>query len=327
MARKTKPVIPKGGIDMRPEARIKRHRDIVPAEYEITPDEDSFWIQTDKGVSETDGYGPTAIKLFVQPVREKYLDVLDRTFRFLSTQENVSLKFIDREFYPYVFSDAQEKIVIYTEGWHDLRDKVALLCEGFGADCYLLGSGRDVTKGFYGDNYGARFTQQINPLLHVRMGGRLLHSGLNDSVNTIPVGAEEKEFLGKYTGNANPDTQEAQHLIKRMQLSEDLLWDLGDYSLGQGGILQLNVGGVPYVLDPRRTYQVGSSPYVDVTLPRGTSSSHALISYEPDSGYFVTDTSRNGTYVNGQRISKSPIKGRDEIRFCKVSALVETAWY
>ena len=58
--------------DARKKAVIERHRSIVPPEYEITPDDKGFFIQVDKRVDAptNDGYGPDAMKLFVQPKPE-----------------------------------------------------------------------------------------------------------------------------------------------------------------------------------------------------------------------------------------------------------------
>lgn len=322
--------------DARKKAVIERHRSIVPPEYEITPDDKGFFIQVDKRVDAptNDGYGPDAMKLFVQPKPEKYMDVLRRTLGFLLPERNVTAKFMDIRLPQDNFSPSQERIVVYTDTWQELRDVIARLCDGFGVDCYLFGSAPEMTSGRYSGDYGARFTQQINPMLHLRVGGRVLHEGVNGKIATRRFFREEREYLGEYAGNADPTLEEAKELRARMTMREDFMWDMGDYSLEKGGILQLKTSHGVHLLDPRKNYFVGREdvPNPGICLPAaGVAKYHALVRYETDEGYVLTDKTyshhRNRTYVDGERIDRARLQRGQTLRFGTEEVSVENALY
>ena len=74
----------------------------------------------------------------------------------------------------------------------------------------------------------------------------------------------------------------------------------------------------------KEVYQIGKSSDNDIILSHSTiSSRHALLE-KKQSGWFLTDTSTNGTQVNGKSIPKEfkvPVSAKDKIIFAGVEAL------
>ena len=77
----------------------------------------------------------------------------------------------------------------------------------------------------------------------------------------------------------------------------------------------------------KRIYTIGRDPQCDIWLQDSTdvaSRNHAILEVGKGGKYFLTDQSRNGTYVNGIKMTpgaKVPVSRRDVISFAHVQGL------
>ncbi len=71
----------------------------------------------------------------------------------------------------------------------------------------------------------------------------------------------------------------------------------------------------PIKLLPDRAYSLGRAPGNNVVLADpDVSSRHAVVTWDSERFVIKDLASRNGTYVNGQRVTEAPLKERDKIR-------------
>ena len=74
----------------------------------------------------------------------------------------------------------------------------------------------------------------------------------------------------------------------------------------------------------KKIYTIGRDEGCDIVIPDSTdviSRLHATIRVEPNDKIFITDQSRNGTYVNGMKMSSNveiPISRKDVVSFAHI---------
>lgn len=77
----------------------------------------------------------------------------------------------------------------------------------------------------------------------------------------------------------------------------------------------------------KRIYTIGRDPQCDIIIQDMTdvvSRVHAVLKLEPNGKMFIKDQSKNGTYINGMRVTPNveiPISRKDSISFANVREL------
>ncbi len=151
------------------------------------------WMQGNKGkyvVEDSHGYSNKSYKIFVQPKAEylnesisKVTQTLDKMitsgeisgikFKFAKSASEYETGFDAAHFN----KGANEKIVIYANSAEDMAKVVKALNSTFKEDVYKYGS--ETKLDAYDGTHGAKYTYGINPLIHVRRGGRENHVKIN----------------------------------------------------------------------------------------------------------------------------------------------------
>lgn len=318
-----------------------RSEDIVPHGFESwrATIEGWKWIALEKGSPPpiaNKGYGPGTYKVFVQPVfREdgKHCEMLEASFGVLRRRPNVCAKFLAIEQEPLWRTPSVEKLVVYLRSERSARRLIRDLCDELGWKTYRYGSAPDMTWGEYKWDYGAGFTHQVNPMIHIRRAGRGVHGVLVALKEGCPLTGEERN-IGRYMGVKPEDMtpEVAAKLHEKLPLAEETIKGLINYSLSRAGILELVVQTSgqeqAYLLDPRAVYSIGvpRHPKKGQVIPLASpysSGDHASIAFilrmgDDSVDYFLKEYSRNGTYVNGRRLrefEEVPLKPDMQIAF------------
>ncbi|MCH8003290.1 MAG: FHA domain-containing protein [Nanoarchaeota archaeon] len=210
-------------------------------------------------------------KIFVQPKPEHRAETLESVINALDAFPRVDAKFI-----PFANSvwdrDYLHKIVIYPTGITEMIDMVRELNKQFKWKLYTDGSAPNLfDTDTYSKFYGAMFTQQVSPLVHIRKGNSIQHPN---------------------------DTARVPH---------DVVEELRAHSIDHGGLVAITVYddwlGVisSHALDPNREYTIGKKGWKnqpDIVVPsRGASVYHGKIKFDRDTGLFVykDNGSKNGS--------------------------------